>query len=286
MKLFIVSGTSGAGKSIALNALEDLGFYCIDNLPLALLPAFAAEAAAGSRQHNYENAAVGIDARNLTDDLSSITATLNQLRDTGIDTEVIFVDADDATLLKRFSETRRPHPLAGEEVPLEEAIHQERLLLKPISARADMIVDTSRTNVHQLRDLIQKRVGTGAGKGMSLLFESFGFKHGIPIEADFVFDVRCLPNPHWEPRLRALTGRDQEVAQFLEQHTDVNDLFSDIVTLLHKWLPKFEADNRSYMTVAIGCTGGQHRSVYFVERLANHFRSLHSKVLIRHRELS
>lgn len=286
MKLFIVSGTSGAGKSIALNALEDLGFYCIDNLPLALLPAFAAEAAAGSRQQNYENAAVGIDARNLTDDLSAIAATLNQLRDTGIDTEVIFVDADDATLLKRFSETRRPHPLAGAEVPLEEAIHRERLLLKPISTRADMIVDTSRTNVHQLRDLIQKRVGNGGGKGMSLLFESFGFKHGIPIEADFVFDIRCLPNPHWEPRLRALTGRSPEVAQFLEQHTEVNDFFSDIVTLLDKWLPKFESDNRSYMTVAIGCTGGQHRSVYFVERLASHFRTLHSKVLIRHRELS
>lgn len=286
MKLFIVSGTSGAGKSIALNALEDLGFYCIDNLPLALLPAFAAEAAAGSRQQNYENAAVGIDARNLTDDLSSIAATLNQLKDTGIDTEVIFVDADDATLLKRFSETRRPHPLAGAEVPLEEAIHQERLLLKPISTRADMIVDTSRTNVHQLRDLIQKRVGKGGGKGMSLLFESFGFKHGIPIEADFVFDIRCLPNPHWEPRLRALTGCSPEVAQFLEQHTEVNDFFSDIVALLDKWLPKFESDNRSYMTVAIGCTGGQHRSVYFVERLASHFRTQHSKVLIRHRELS
>ncbi|HEY0634239.1 MAG TPA: RNase adapter RapZ [Gammaproteobacteria bacterium] len=286
MKLYIVSGTSGAGKTIALHALEDLGFYCIDNLPLALLPAFASEAAAGSRHHAYESAAVGIDARNLTDDLAAIGATLEQLRSAGIDTEVIFVDADDATLLKRFSETRRPHPLAGNEVPLEEAIHQERLLLKPISARADMIVDTSRTNVHQLRDLIQKRVGTGSGKGMSLLFESFGFKHGIPIEADFVFDIRCLPNPHWEPRLRALTGRDPEVAQFLEQHTDVNELFTDIVTLLNKWLPKFEADNRSYMTVAIGCTGGQHRSVYFIERLASHFRTLHAKVLTRHRELS
>ncbi|HEY0719631.1 MAG TPA: RNase adapter RapZ, partial [Gammaproteobacteria bacterium] len=153
-------------------------------------------------------------------------------------------------------------------------------------ARADMIVDTSRTNVHQLRDLIQKRVGAGGGKGMSLLFESFGFKHGIPIEADFVFDIRCLPNPHWEPRLRALTGRDPEVAQFLEQHTEVNAFFTDIRALLAKWLPRFEADNRSYMTVAIGCTGGQHRSVYLVERLASHFRTLHTKVLIRHRELS
>lgn len=286
MKLFIVSGTSGAGKSIALNALEDLGFYCIDNLPLALLPAFAAEAAAGSRHQNYDNAAVGIDARNLTEDLSSIASMLEELRSSGIDTEVIYVDADDATLLKRFSETRRPHPLAGSEVPLEEAIHNERLLLKPISARADMIVDTSRTNVHQLRDLIQKRVGKGSGSGMSLLFESFGFKHGIPIEADFVFDVRCLPNPHWEPRLRALTGCDREVALFLEQHTEVNDFISDIVALLDKWLPKFEADKRSYMTVAIGCTGGQHRSVYFVERLASYFRRQHSKVLTRHRELS
>lgn len=286
MKLFIVSGTSGAGKTIALHALEDLGFYCIDNLPLALLPAFAAEAAAGSRNHSYENAAVGIDARNLTDDLNTIGDTLKQLRSSGIDTVVIFVDADDATLLKRFSETRRPHPLANAEMPLEEAIHQERLLLKPISARADMIVDTSRTNVHQLRDLIQKRIGKGSGKGMSMLFESFGFKHGIPIEADFVFDIRCLPNPHWEPRLRALTGCDPEVAQFLEQHADVNTFFDDIVVLLDKWLPRFEADNRSYMTVAIGCTGGQHRSVYFVERLANHFRTHHSRVLTRHRELS
>jgi len=286
MKLFIVSGTSGAGKTIALHALEDLGFYCIDNLPVALLPAFAKEAAFGSRHHGYENAAVGIDARNLTRDLASISEMLKPLRQEGMDIEVIFVDADDATLLKRFSETRRPHPLADAEVPLEEAIHQERLLLKPISSLADMLVDTSRTNVHQLRDLIQKRVGNGGGKRMSMLFESFGFKHGIPIEADFVFDIRCLPNPHWEPRLRALTGRDEEVAQFLEQHDEVNAFFNDICSLLEKWLPRFEDDNRSYMTIAIGCTGGQHRSVYLVERLAAHFRQHHDAVLIRHRELA
>ncbi len=285
MRLFIVSGTSGSGKSVVLHALEDLGYYCIDNLPVALLPAFAREMAS-ARQDHYDNAAVGIDVRNLNNDLSALPQTLKQLDASDIECRIIFLDADDATLFKRFSETRRRHPLTDEGLSLEDAIHEERLLLRAISSRADMLIDTSRTNVHQLRDLVQGQLGAGSAESMSILFQSFGFKHGIPVESDFVFDVRCLPNPHWEPNLRAFTGRDTEVAAFLESHKDVEQMYNEVKDFLERWLPKFAADKRSYMTVAIGCTGGQHRSVYFVERLAGHFRKGRTKVLIRHRELS
>lgn len=285
MRLVIISGTSGAGKSVALHALEDIGIYCIDNLPMALLPAFANEMSQ-ERHHQYETVAVGIDARNLNNDFASFPEQLKQIADSGISHEVIFIDANDDTLIKRFSETRRPHPLTDSEVPLEEAILQERLMLGPVISRADMQFDTTRTNVHQLRDMVQKRIGGRSTPHMSVLFESFGFKHGLPVEADFVFDVRCLPNPHWEPQLRALTGRDAEVANFLENHFEVNRMFDEVSAFLESWLPQFAADNRSYLTVAIGCTGGQHRSVYFVERLADYFRSKQPRVMTRHRELA
>lgn len=285
MRLLIISGTSGAGKSIALHALEDIGCYCIDNLPVALIPAFAEEMAAG-RHHAYDTVAVGIDARNINNDFAAFPSLLTQIKKGGLDCEVIFIDANDETLIKRFSETRRRHPLTDNEVPLEEAILQERLMLRPIASQADMQIDSSRTNVHQLRDLVQKRIGRNSSQNMSVLFESFGFKHGIPIEADFVFDVRCLPNPHWEPRLRALTGRDFEVVHFLENHFEVNRMFDEIKRFLESWLPQFASDNRSYLTIAIGCTGGQHRSVYFVERLAEYFRNLEHRVMTRHRELA
>ena len=285
MRLLIVSGTSGAGKSVVLHALEDIGCYCIDNLPMALLPAFAQEMAQ-ERQASYETVAAGIDARNLNNDFASFPELLQSMQQNGLDCEVIFVDANDDTLIKRFSETRRPHPLTGNEVPLEEAILQERLMLKPIISKADMQIDTTRTNVHQLRDLVQKRIGQHHNNTMSVLFESFGFKHGIPVEADFVFDVRCLPNPHWEPQLRSMTGKDSEVAHFLENHFEVNRMYSEVKGFLESWLPQFAADKRSYMTIAIGCTGGQHRSVYFVERLATHFRGQQHRVMARHRELT
>lgn len=286
MTLFIVSGTSGSGKSIVLRTLEDIGFYCIDNLPINLLPAFASELLQSSATHDYENAAVGIDARNLARHLDNFPEALKKLKTSGIAYRIVYLDADDTTLFKRFSETRRRHPLTDPEHPLEEAIHQERMLLKPVASRADLTLDTSRTNVHQLRDLVIAQLGHDSREGMSILFQSFGFKHGVPIEADFVFDVRCLPNPHWEPNLRDLTGRDEEVRHFLENHIEVNRMYENIRDFLETWIPQFEADKRSYMTIAIGCTGGHHRSVYFTERLAGHFRTKRTRILARHRELS
>ena len=284
MKLLIVSGTSGAGKSVVLNALEDIGGYCIDNLPMALLPAFAEEML-NAQHHHYEMVAVGIDARNLNNDFATFPELLKQLKKTGLPCEVIFIDATDDILIKRFSETRRRHPLTDNEVPLEEAILQERMMLRPIASNADMQLDRSRTNIHQLRELIQNSLGERDDESMLVLFQSFGFKHGVPLEADFIFDVRCLPNPHWEPRLRPLTGRDAEVAHFLENHFEVNRMFEQVSDFLEQWLPQFAADNRNYMTVAIGCTGGQHRSVFFVERLSQHFKQQGLNVLTRHRDL-
>ncbi len=284
MRLLIISGTSGAGKSVVLNALEDTGCYCIDNLPMGLLSAFASEMAGATR--HYDTIAAGVDARNLDNAFTEFPDLLRQLRDQGINYEVIFVDANDDTLIKRFSETRRRHPLTDNEVPLEEAIIQERMMLQPVISNADMTLDTTRTNIHQLRETVQKRIGGHDKPEMSILFESFGFKHGVPIEADFVFDVRCLPNPHWEPQLRVLTGCDKEVVDFLEDHSDVQEMFEDIKNLLESWLPRFAADNRSYMTISIGCTGGQHRSVYFVERLSTWFREKQNRVMTRHRELT
>lgn len=286
MRLLIVSGTSGAGKSVVLHALEDVGCYCIDNLPMALLPALAEEMHRAA-EPLYDTIAAGIDARNLNNDFAAFPALLRKMQQDGFHCEVVFVDANDETLIKRFSETRRPHPLSMGDVPLEEAILQERLMLKPISNKADVQLDTTRTNVHQLRDLVQKRIGQHHGESMSILLESFGFKHGLPMEADFVFDVRCLPNPHWEPHLRSLTGKDPEIAHFLENHFEVNRMYQEIRDFLESWLPRFAADKRSYMTIAIGCTGGQHRSVYFVERLAAHWRQHQPhRVITRHRELS
>lgn len=284
MKLLIISGTSGAGKSVVLNALEDIGGYCIDNLPMALLPAFAEEML-NAQHHHYEMVAVGIDARNLNNDFATFPELLKQLKKTGLPCEVIFIDATDDILIKRFSETRRRHPLTDNEVPLEEAILQERMMLRPIASNADMQLDSSRTNIHQLRELIQNSLGERDDESMLVLFQSFGFKHGVPLEADFIFDVRCLPNPHWEPRLRPLTGRDAEVAHFLENHFEVNRMFEQVSDFLEQWLPQFAADNRNYMTVAIGCTGGQHRSVFFVERLSQHFKQQGLNVLTRHRDL-
>jgi UPF0042 nucleotide-binding protein len=285
MKLLIISGLSGSGKSIALHVLEDLGYYCIDNLPVGMLPALAAQLR-HHHDHSRECVAVGIDARNLTGDLQQFPTILKNLDNSDIHCEIFFLEANDATLLKRFSETRRRHPLSSDEVPLNEAIVQERALLEPISSAADLLIDTSQTNIHQLRDLIHRRVSSAEHTQLSVLFESFGYKHGIPIDADFVFDIRCIPNPHWVPELRALTGHDREVVDYLEQHKDVHQLYDDIRQLLETWIPRFEADNRSYMTIAIGCTGGQHRSVYMVNKLSHYFSQHRDGVLARHRELS
>ncbi|HFC54076.1 MAG TPA: RNase adapter RapZ [Gammaproteobacteria bacterium] len=284
MKLLIVSGMSGSGKSVALNVLEDLGYYCLDNLPVSLLPEFA-ERVLINKQSRVDRAAVGIDARNLTGDLGSFPEIIAKLRERDIECETFFLTADENTLLKRFSETRRRHPLTSQNVTLADAIKREGLLLEPISASADLRIETSHTNVHQLRDLIVKRLQNDHARSMSILFESFGFKNGVPADADFVFDVRCLPNPHWEPSLRPFSGLDRPVIEFLEAEPSVNRMLEQMYHFLHDWIPQFEADNRSYMTIAIGCTGGQHRSVYLAEQLARRFQRIRVNIQVRHREL-
>lgn len=284
MKLIVVSGLSGSGKTIALQALEDMGIYCIDNLPFKFLPSLATHMQNAVRLQE-KDAAVGIDARNLADDFEAFPDILAQVRAQGIKCEIIFLTADDNTLLKRFSETRRKHPLSSASVPLNEAIKAERALLAPVASDTDWHLDTSHTTVHQLRALVRERLGHSNENRLSLLFLSFGYKHGLPPDADFVFDARCLPNPYWEPRLRPYTGRDPEVVAFLEQQPAVIRMYDSIRAYLEEWIPGFEAENRSYMTVAVGCTGGYHRSVYLVERLARHFSEQRGPVLARHREL-
>lgn len=284
MRLIVVSGLSGAGKSVAMEALEDLGYYCVDNLPANLLPAFTDEltARAGSA---YERAAVAIDARNPADALQRSPAMIVKLRDKGVVNELLFVEAENGILIKRFSETRRKHPLTAGNISLGEAIRKERELLGPLRREADICIDTSRTNLYQLRDIIRERIDGRPLKVLSLLFESFGYKHGLPPDSDMVFDVRCLPNPHWEPNLRPLTGLDFEVVEFLESHPIVEEMFIDIRDFLEPWIAKYEAGNRSYLTIAIGCTGGQHRSVYLAERLREHFCAHRKGVMVRHREI-
>ena len=285
MNLVIISGLSGSGKTIALHTLEDIGYYCTDNLPVGLLDAFALEF---SQPHlaRVKQVAVGIDARNNPDQIGRFPSVIADCRRRGINCKIIFLQADDHALLKRFSETRRKHPLTGPAVSLADAIREERSLLAPISANADLFIDTSRTNIHQLRDLVRDCIGAGETPGLSLVLRSFGYKHGIPADADFVFDSRCLPNPYWEPALRNLTGRDREVIEFLDGEATVHELYADLENFLRKWIPRFEADNRSYLSIAIGCTGGQHRSVYLVERIAGSLGERFGNIVIRHRDLA
>jgi UPF0042 nucleotide-binding protein len=284
MSMIIVSGLSGSGKSVALHALEDMGFYCIDNLPVGLLTAFAREFSSNNLADTSKVAA-GIDARNHPDQLRRFPAILGELGTLGINCKILFLQADDATLLKRFSETRRKHPLTNSNIPLADAISSERTLLEPIAANADLFIDTSHTNVHQLRELVMQSIGHTHGSGFSLLLRSFGYKHGIPADADFVFDARCLPNPHWVPGLRNHTGLDKEVADYLEQQPVVHEYYRTIEQFLIDWIPRFKADNRSYLSIAIGCTGGQHRSVYLTNRLAQGLGSKIGEIVTRHREL-
>jgi len=284
MNMSIISGLSGSGKSVALHALEDMDYYCIDNLPVGLLEAFANEIREQTISDG-RNVAVGIDARNHPDQLSNFPKIIASLRSQGIICNILFLQADDATLLKRFSETRRKHPLSGADTPLADAISQERNLLGPMAANADIFIDTSRTNVHQLRDLVMESLGKNQKTGFLMLLRSFGYKHGIPGDADFVFDARCLPNPHWQAGLRNLTGKDSAVANYLEQEEVARLYYQQLEDFLTSWVPHFQADNRSYLSIAIGCTGGQHRSVYLVERLARELGSKLCDIVTRHREL-
>ena len=280
-RLIVLSGMSGSGKTIALRALEDLDYYCVDNLPGALLPAFVDEAA---RAGLHPRLAVGIDVRNRAADLHRVPEILAELARHGIQHQLIFLDTRDEVLFKRYSDTRRRHPLSGEGLSLNDAIARERKLLKPLAAIAERVVDSSELNVHQLRRLIATEVGM-AGGPLSLLFESFAYKRGVPADADFVFDARCLPNPHWDAQVRPLSGRDAAVRAWLEAKPEVGQYLTQVRGFLDTWLPRFEAENRSYVTICVGCTGGRHRSVYLAERLAEHFRATREQVLTFHREL-
>ncbi|MCB2263014.1 MAG: RNase adapter RapZ [Candidatus Thiosymbion ectosymbiont of Robbea hypermnestra] len=284
-KLVIVSGLSGSGKSIALHTLEDLGYYCIDNLPVFLLQELV-EGLTNISGEAFAKTAVGIDARNQPQQLDGLPKLLERLCDGLFECRVLYLEARTETLIKRFSETRRRHPLTDPERPLAEAIEIERKMLEPILSDSDLRIDTTHTNVHQLRDLVCERLRDDAPHRVSLLLQTFGFKHGIPHDVDFVFDVRCLPNPYWQPELRPLTGQDPAVARFLDKTPEVVEMRTDLMHFFDRWISRFEADGRSYLTVAIGCTGGRHRSVYIAERLKEHFKTGGHKVMVRHRELS
>ncbi|MCC7412455.1 MAG: RNase adapter RapZ [Gammaproteobacteria bacterium] len=283
-RLVIVSGLSGAGKTVVLHALEDHGYYCIDNLPVSFLAGFA-DLVIASNLPLYRQVAVGIDARNPAQALSGFTDELGRIRATELLPELVYVEADEEVLIKRFSETRRKHPLSTGSRGLRDAIASERALLEPIAAAADLRIDTTHSNIHQLRDLVRARIAQREPDSMSLQFLSFGYKHGVPPDCDFVFDLRCLPNPHWHARLRDHTGRHPEVVAFLENAPQVAAMITDIGDFLTRWIPRFEAENRSYLTVACGCTGGRHRSVYVAEQLGASFRARGKTVLVSHRDI-
>jgi UPF0042 nucleotide-binding protein len=279
MQVVVISGLSGSGKSIALAVLEDAGYYCIDNLPVKLL----AEACELIAQSGSTRMAVAIDARS-GDGLRNLPDHIESLRDAGLDARLLFLDARDETLMRRFSETRRRHPLATDDATLEESLIRERELLSAVAESASVTrMDTSQLHPNTLRAWIRDMLAVAPGRP-TLMFESFGYKQGVPLDADMVFDVRVLPNPFYDPRLRPMTGRDRDVAEFLEKDPSVIKMLADIAAFVEAWLPSFARDNRSSLTVALGCTGGQHRSVFLAERLAAHFRAT-SPVLVRHRQL-
>jgi len=284
MRLVLISGLSGSGKSVALHMLEDVGYYCVDNIPAGLLPQFISHTVKSS-DAMYRLTAVGVDARNQAAEIASVPQLIGELREKGLHCDVVFLRADEDALFKRYSETRRRHPLSRSGLGLAEAIQQEQELLKPIAGAADLTIDTTRTSVHQLRELIRQRVEARAQGRLSILFESFAYRQGLPGDADFVFDARSLPNPFWEPGLAVLTGRDPAVAEFLAKQEPVTRFLADITTFLEKWIPDMIRTNRSYLTVAIGCTGGQHRSVYLAERLAEHFARAYSNVTTHHQAM-
>ncbi|MGO9989201.1 MAG: RNase adapter RapZ [Steroidobacteraceae bacterium] len=284
MRLIIVSGLSGSGKSVALHLLEDIDFYCVDNIPAALLKPFISHTVRGTDEV-YPRTAVGLDARNRPNEIETIPALVEELRRSGISCEVLYLHASDEVLLKRYAETRRKHPLVSAQVSLREAIASERKLLEPITIAADLVIDTSAMGVHALRERIRERIDRKRDGRLALMFESFGYKHGIPGDADFVFDVRSLPNPFWEPQLRNLTGRDPAVIEFLAGQRSVRSMIAAIAEFLSPRIAEFSAANRSYLTIAVGCTGGQHRSVYIAEQLAEHFRQTYPQVLTRHDSL-
>ena len=279
MILMIVSGRSGSGKSIALRALEDMGFYCVDNIPLALLPQLA-----DSLKNNNTPVAVSIDIRNLPANFDFNHDVLQRLP-ASVTPEIIFFDCSRNTLIRRYSETRRIHPLTNQKYSLEEAIDLEEKFLEPLKSHASLVINTDNLSVHELSGILRSRILGKKERELTIIFESFGFKHGLPVDADFVFDVRFLPNPHWDINLRALTGLDEPVKQYLLKHDEVTNFIYQTANYLKQWLPLLEKNNRSYLTIAIGCTGGQHRSVFIAEQLAAFFRAQNKQIQVRHRTL-
>ncbi|MCL5051384.1 MAG: RNase adapter RapZ [Firmicutes bacterium] len=279
MQLIIVSGRSGSGKTIALRVLEDLGFYCVDNLPISLLPTLI-HAIMGK----FESIAVSVDVRNLPADEEELAETLDFLPEQ-LKADILFIDANDEVLMRRYGETRRLHPLSQGSMPLSEAIALEYKLLEPMALRATWRIDSSGFSVHELSEQVTERVLGRKMNKLILVFTSFGFKHGLPSTLDTVFDARILPNPHWEPELKPFTGLDEPVQRFLGQQPLVTKFIYQVENFIATWLPYFQRSNRSYLTIGIGCTGGQHRSVYIAEQLANHFRTVHDQVQVKHREL-
>jgi len=279
VQLFLISGLSGSGKSIALKVLEDNGYYCVDNLPAEMLPALMDSL----REAGHGRVAVSVDVRSVGS-VHKLPQLVETLRQQGLDVHLLFLDAQTETLVKRFSETRRRHPLSDDLLTLPECVQKEREMLAEIGNIGHHI-DTSDISANTLRAWVKDFIALDRA-GLTLLFQSFGFKNGLPLDADLVFDVRCLPNPHYDAVLRPLSGLDDAVVEFIERQETAQKMYDDIRNFVQDWLPCFLADNRSYLTVAIGCTGGQHRSVYFAERLARHFRQTPQQVLVRHRELA
>ncbi|REL30639.1 RNase adapter RapZ [Thalassotalea euphylliae] len=279
MKLIIVSGRSGSGKSVALRVLEDLGYYCVDNIPVNLLPALTHTVI-----NEYENVGVSLDVRNLPAEPKDVHEILDYLP-AAVELTILYLDANDNDLIRRFSETRRLHPLIRQNIALDQALELEKKLLEPVSTRADLYMNTSQLSPHQLADLVRERILGKKTGAMVLVFESFGFKHGIPADADYVFDARFLPNPFWDKELKSQTGLDQPVRDFLASQPIVTKFVWQINSFLMTWLPHLERNNRSYVTIAIGCTGGKHRSVYIAELLAGNFRKEREDVQSRHRDI-
>ncbi len=281
----IVTGLSGSGKSVALHTLEDDGFHCIDNLPSDLLPDVIDRLLAID-SHVYDKLAIGVDMRSERDDAGGLLKFLENLRArTEVEMRVLFLDTDRRTLSQRFSETRRRHPLSTDDTPLATAIDTEARLLERVKSAADQVIDTTSLNLHELRGIVRHHVDGEIENNLLVVLQSFGFKHGNPVSTDFMFDVRCLPNPYWQPEIRHHTGKDQPIIDFLSAEPDVNDMYEHIYQFLSHWIPLFNAENRAYLTISIGCTGGRHRSVYLTERLAEAIRASHDHVSLRHREL-
>ena len=284
MRILIITGLSGSGKSVALNTLEDEDFYCIDNLPVKLLTTFIEQCLDENSQH-HENIAIGIDARSGQEDIDDLIDIVDKLKSNQQQIEVLFFSAEINSLIKRFSETRRKHPLTNKDTPLIKAIHLEKDILSQLAEFADLTIDTTKTNVRQLRSLVKKLVVENPSTGLTIVLQSFGFKHGIPNDTDFMFDVRCLPNPYWHANLRPLSGNDTEVVDYLGQFAEVKDMNDSIVAFLQKWIPLFEEENRTYLTVSIGCTGGHHRSVYCINQVAKSLGDkINQTITVRHRE--